>query len=67
MLNEIPGSVSNGKAVRPLITSYDSGYEHSLEHHVYVRRLVVEADEEFLEPAPEAGERGIALASGFAV
>ena len=29
---------------RPLITSYDSDYEHSLEHYVAVRRLVDEAD-----------------------
>ncbi len=31
---------------RPLITSYDSGDEHSLEHHAYVQRLVEEADED---------------------
>ncbi len=31
---------------RPLITSYDTGDEHSLEHYVCVQRLVEEADEE---------------------
>jgi len=30
---------------RPLITSYDTGNEHSLEHYVYVRSLVNEDDE----------------------
>jgi hypothetical protein len=30
---------------RPLITSYDTGDEHSLEHYVYVRSLVKEDDD----------------------
>jgi hypothetical protein len=29
---------------RPVIVSYDSGYEHSLEHWFETRRLVAEAD-----------------------
>ncbi len=33
-------------APRPAVTSYDSGYEHSLEHLVEVRRLVDEAEQE---------------------
>lgn len=63
MLKEIPESLPDGKAVRPSITSYDSGYEHSFEHYAYVRKLVEEAHEEFLEPAPDAEERITALAS----
>jgi hypothetical protein len=30
---------------RPLVLTYDSGYEHSLEHWLETRRLVAEADE----------------------
>ena len=30
----------------PHVTSYDPGYEHSLEHLMELRRLVQEADEE---------------------
>ena len=36
------GSQPSGR--RPLVTSYDSGYEHSLEHWLNVQQLV-EADE----------------------
>ena len=35
----------NDSNQRPHITSYDSGYEHSLEHLIETRRLVAEADE----------------------
>ncbi len=35
----------NNSKERPHITSYDSGYEHSLEHLIETRCLVVEADE----------------------
>ena len=31
--------------IRPLITSYDSSDEHSLEHYVYVHRLVEDEDD----------------------
>lgn len=31
---------------RPSVTSFDSGYEHSLEHLLEVRALVEEADQE---------------------
>jgi hypothetical protein len=40
--------------VRPVLTSYDSGYEHSLEHWVELQRLVEEADR---EASPEQGTR----------
>jgi hypothetical protein len=33
-------------AGRPHITSYDTGFEHSLEHWTEVRHLVEEAEEE---------------------
>jgi len=36
---------------RPLVTSYDSGYEHSLEHWLEVKRLVEAAA---AEPARKA-------------
>jgi hypothetical protein len=29
---------------KPTVTSFDSGYEHSLEHMLEVRRIVDEAD-----------------------
>jgi hypothetical protein len=46
-----------------MITSYDSGYEHSFEHYVDVRGLVDEAHEEWLKPAPDAEPTLLALAS----
>lgn len=30
---------------RPVVTSYDTGYEHSLEHYVYVQRLVEDEEQ----------------------
>ncbi len=38
----------NDSKQRPRITSYDSGYEHSLDHFIEVRRLVAEADDDTL-------------------
>jgi hypothetical protein len=38
-------------------TSYDSGYEHSLEHLIKLQHLVHEADEGFL-PFALAGRSG---------
>ena len=35
---------ADGRADRPIITSYDSGYEHGLEHLIHVRCLVEEAE-----------------------
>ena len=37
---------ADGKADRPIITSYDSGYEHGLEHLIHLQSLVAEAAEE---------------------
>ena len=46
---------ADGRADRPLITSYDSGYEHGLEHLIHVRSLVEEAAEEVeVKEAPAA-------------
>lgn len=42
--------LSNELEGTPILTSYDSGYEHSLEHLVYVRHLVEEADAELGTP-----------------
>jgi len=39
-------SFSNPIAARPRITSYDSGYEHSLDHYVDVKLLLQNADEQ---------------------
>jgi hypothetical protein len=33
-------------APRPAVTSFDSGYEHSLQHLAEVRSLVEEADQD---------------------
>jgi hypothetical protein len=33
-------------AERPFVTSYDSGYEHSLEHWIDLQHRVEEADKE---------------------
>ena len=40
---EVPVTMA---APRPTVTSFDSGYEHSLDHLIEVRRLVEEADNE---------------------
>lgn len=42
----IKSPLESGAVTRPLVTSYDSGYEHSLEHWAKVRRLVEDADQE---------------------
>ena len=31
---------AGGRSGQPIVSSYDSGYEHSLEHHIEVRRMV---------------------------
>jgi hypothetical protein len=38
--------LSNQTLARPLITSYDSGYEHSLDHYVDIKLLLQDADQE---------------------
>lgn len=63
MFSEITKAMLDGKAPRPLITSYDSGYEHSFEHYAEVGRLVEEAHEELMRAAPDPEERITALAS----
>jgi len=38
-------SLSNQTSARPpVVTSYDSGYEHSFDHYVDVKLLVQDAD-----------------------
>jgi len=46
----------------PTVRSYDSGFEHSVEHLMSVRLLVEEADAEPLSTQPETTLRGIAAA-----
>jgi hypothetical protein len=38
--------LSNQTFARPLIASYDSGYEHSLDHYVDIKLLLQDADQE---------------------
>lgn len=63
MFSEINKAMFDGKVSRPLITSYDSGYEHSFEHYAEVRELVEEAHEEFMKATQDEEERITALAS----
>ena len=50
MSYEMAPAKKDGSAGRPPITTYDSGYEHSLEHMAYVQGLVDEAAAEMQEP-----------------
>jgi len=45
--------IATASGGRPLVTSYDSGYEHSLEHWLAVQKLVetAEAEPESARPA----------------
>jgi hypothetical protein len=36
--------IRNNAAARPLLTSYDSGYEHSFDHWVELQNLIDEAE-----------------------
>ena len=63
MFSEITKAMFDGKNSRPLITSYDSGHEHSFEHYAEVWQLVEEAHGELMTAAPEEEEGIAALAS----
>jgi hypothetical protein len=39
-------SPQKSTTAKPRITSYDSGYEHSIEHLIELRLLVEESDEQ---------------------
>jgi hypothetical protein len=52
---------------RPLVTSYDTGDEHSLEHYVYVQRLVEEDDDVSPELFATFASTGLAPDHGVAV
>lgn len=43
--NEIKNQ-SKSATARPKVTSYDSGYEHSIEHWMELRLLVAESEAE---------------------
>lgn len=56
----LPPVSEPNSAFRPALTSYDTGFEHSLEHLIEVRRMVEEADQ---EPQPARMQlRGILAA-----
>ena len=42
----IKSRVEIADAGRPFLTSYDSGYEHSLEHWIDLQHRIEEADKE---------------------
>jgi hypothetical protein len=48
MAHEITSNsfLSNPTVARPQVTSYDSGYEHSLDHYVGIKLLLQDADKE---------------------
>jgi hypothetical protein len=46
MATALESFVETESRLRPALTSYDTGFEHSLDHHVEVRRKVEEADRE---------------------
>ena len=46
---DVVGSVSGSPSSRPLIASYDVGYEFSQAHYIALQCMVEDADE---EPAP---------------
>jgi len=47
---------------RPLLTSYDSGYEHSLDYWIKLQHLVREAESGFPPPAFAVNRRNLAAA-----
>jgi hypothetical protein len=62
MAHEMTDRVA-GKSKRPIITSYDSGYEHSLEHLVFVRQMVEETVVEIEIDEPDESYEITAIAS----
>jgi hypothetical protein len=56
MVSELAPQAATPNRGRPRVTSYDSGYEHSLEHWLAVQQLVeaAEAEPESARPARSA-------------
>ena len=52
---------ADGRADRPVVTTYDSGYEHSIEHLIYLKNLVDQETEIVEEPVSPAQVRGVAV------
>jgi hypothetical protein len=52
---------ADGRADRPVVNTYDSGYEHSIEHVIYLRHLVDQEIEVIEEPVSPAEVRGVAV------
>jgi hypothetical protein len=44
--NAVPSALANEPTHVPYVTSYDLGYEHSLEHWTEIQQLVRAADQE---------------------
>jgi len=58
----LPPQEKTNTTSRPVLRSYDTGFEHSVEHFLSIRYMVEEADAEVLETQPETSLRGIAAA-----
>jgi hypothetical protein len=54
MANEIASNRANQNTPRPAISSYDSGYEFSLDRYVDLKSLVHDADKHTDAPATYA-------------
>lgn len=54
MANEIASNRAGQHAPRPAISSYDSGYEFSIDRYVDVNLLVQEADQRIDAPSTYA-------------
>lgn len=62
MTNEIALPPQEKANSSPVVRSYDTGFEHSVEHLQTVRLLVEEADAEPLETRRDTTLRGVAAA-----
>jgi len=58
----LPPQEKTNTTSRPLVRSYDTGFEHSVEHLLTVRCMVEEADAEPIKARPQTTLRGIAAA-----
>lgn len=58
----LPPEEKTNATSRPVVRSYDTGFEHSVEHLLSVRRMVEEADAGPVEARGETTLRGVAAA-----
>jgi hypothetical protein len=47
---------ATNEIAKPHVTSFDSGYEHSIEHLIQVRQMVEESDHEQITVTEEVRE-----------